>query len=86
VPEHPQIFAAWAREAAAYRDAAMAARRARVVRVSAPEPRCRGNLGQGRRVTRYEAVPQTNHFTVLDALTEPNSAMVERLAALAAAT
>src|ERR1043166_3426456 len=28
VPEHPQIFAAWAREAAAYRDAATAARRA----------------------------------------------------------
>jgi arylformamidase len=33
--------------------------------------------------TRYEAVPQTNHFTVLDALTDENSAMVGRLAALA---
>jgi arylformamidase len=35
-------------------------------------------------VTRYEAVPQKNHFTVLDALTDPQSAMVARLAALAA--
>lgn len=35
-------------------------------------------------VTRYEAVPQTNHFTVLDTLTDPDSAMVERLTALAA--
>ena len=34
--------------------------------------------------TRYEAVPQTNHFTVLDALTDAGSAMVSRLAALAA--
>jgi arylformamidase len=33
--------------------------------------------------TRYEAVPQTNHFTVLDALTDARSPMVERLAALA---
>jgi arylformamidase len=28
VPEHPEIFAAWVREAAGYRDAATAARRA----------------------------------------------------------
>ncbi len=34
--------------------------------------------------TRYEAVPQTNHFTVLDALTNAQSAMVSRLAMLAA--
>jgi len=34
-------------------------------------------------VTRYEAVPQTNHFTVIDALADPHSAMVSRLAALA---
>lgn len=34
--------------------------------------------------TRYEAVPGTNHFTVLDPLTDPESAMVKRLAALAA--
>jgi arylformamidase len=33
--------------------------------------------------TRYEAVAQTNHFTVVDALTDPDSAMVGRLAALA---
>jgi arylformamidase len=33
--------------------------------------------------TRYEAVPQTNHFTVLDALTDAQSAMVGRLATLA---
>ncbi|HML14695.1 MAG TPA: alpha/beta hydrolase [Xanthobacteraceae bacterium] len=32
--------------------------------------------------TRYEAVPQKNHFTVLDALTDPDSAMVSRLVAL----
>jgi len=36
-------------------------------------------------VTRYEAVPQTNHFTVLAALTDPESAMVKRLVTLAAA-
>jgi arylformamidase len=34
-------------------------------------------------VTRYEAVPQTNHFTVIDALTDAQSAMVARLVALA---
>jgi arylformamidase len=34
-------------------------------------------------VTRYEAVPQTNHFTVLDALTDAQSSMVARLLALA---
>jgi arylformamidase len=33
--------------------------------------------------TRYEAVPQTNHFTVLDALTDAQSDMASRLAALA---
>jgi arylformamidase len=33
-------------------------------------------------VTRYEAVPQTNHFTVLNALADPQSAMVARLVAL----
>jgi arylformamidase len=32
--------------------------------------------------TRYEAIPGTNHFTVLDALTDPSSAMVARLLAL----
>jgi arylformamidase len=33
-------------------------------------------------VARYEAVPQTNHFTVLNALADPQSAMVARLVAL----
>jgi arylformamidase len=33
--------------------------------------------------TRYEAIPGTNHFTVIDALTDPQSAMVGRLAELA---
>jgi arylformamidase len=34
-------------------------------------------------VTRFEAVASANHFTVLDPLTDPGSAMVARLAALA---
>ena len=34
--------------------------------------------------TRYEAVPGANHFTVLDPLSDPNSAMTARCAALAA--
>jgi arylformamidase len=33
--------------------------------------------------TRYEAIPGMNHFTVIDALTDPQSAMVGRLADLA---
>jgi arylformamidase len=33
--------------------------------------------------SRYEAVAGTNHFTVIDALPDPNSAMVARLAELA---
>ncbi len=33
--------------------------------------------------TRYEDVPGVNHFTILDALAVPNSAMVERLVTLA---
>ena len=36
--------------------------------------------------TRYEAIAGTNHFTVIDALTDPNSAMVGRLAELAKKT
>ena len=32
--------------------------------------------------TRYEAIAGTNHFTVIDALTDPDSAMVARLAEL----
>ena len=34
--------------------------------------------------TRYEEMPGANHFTVLDPLTDPNSAMTARVAALAA--
>ena len=33
--------------------------------------------------TRYEAVPGMNHFTVCDPLTDPNSAMTQRLVELA---
>jgi arylformamidase len=33
--------------------------------------------------TRYEAIPGMNHFTVCDAMTDPESAMVDRLAELA---
>jgi arylformamidase len=33
--------------------------------------------------SRYEAIADTNHFTVIDALADPNSAMVARLAELA---
>jgi arylformamidase len=36
--------------------------------------------------TRYEAIAGTNHFTVIDALTDPQSAMVARLAELAKKT
>jgi arylformamidase len=32
--------------------------------------------------TRYEPIAGTNHFTIVDALSDPKSAMVERLAAL----
>ena len=33
--------------------------------------------------TRYQAIAGTNHFTVIDALSDPQSAMVGRLAELA---
>jgi arylformamidase len=33
--------------------------------------------------TRYEEVPGTNHFTVLDPLADPQSAMTRRVAELA---
>jgi arylformamidase len=35
--------------------------------------------------TRYEAIAHANHFTVCDALSDPNSSMVERLTELATA-
>lgn len=38
---------------------------------------------QARAETRYEEIAGTNHFTVLDALGDPNSAMSQRVAALA---
>jgi arylformamidase len=38
-----------------------------------------GNAGVA---TRYEEIAGADHFTVLDALTDPNSAMVVRLLAL----
>jgi arylformamidase len=34
--------------------------------------------------TRYEEIPGTNHFTVIDGLADPQNAMVARLAELAA--
>jgi arylformamidase len=34
-------------------------------------------------VTRYEEVPGANHFTVVDALSDPNSAMTARVVTLA---
>jgi arylformamidase len=42
-----------------------------------------GKLGVA---TRYEAVPGMNHFTVIDALAEPKSAMVARITELALLT
>ena len=34
-------------------------------------------------LTRYEEIADTNHFTVIDALADSNSAMTARVAALA---
>ena len=34
-------------------------------------------------LTRYEEIPGTNHFTVIDPLSDPNSAMTARVAAMA---
>jgi arylformamidase len=42
--------------------------------------------GKDGTTTRLEAVPDTNHFTVIDALTDPQSAMVGRLVELCALT
>ena len=39
--------------------------------------------GRDGAITRYEALPDKNHFTVLDALSDPHSAMVARLVELA---
>jgi arylformamidase len=38
---------------------------------------------QGMALTRYEEIAGTNHFTVVDPLSDPNSAMTARVAALA---
>jgi arylformamidase len=40
---------------------------------------------QGNAKTRYEEIPGTNHFTVIDALADPQSAMTARVAELALA-
>ncbi len=40
---------------------------------------------QGKARTRYEEIAGTNHFTIIDALADPNSAMVARVAELAKA-
>jgi len=39
--------------------------------------------GQAGVATRYEAIAGQNHFTVVEALRDPKSAMVERLVELA---
>jgi arylformamidase len=39
--------------------------------------------GKGGTQARYEAIPDKNHFTVIDAFADPQSAMVARLAELA---
>jgi arylformamidase len=38
---------------------------------------------QKKALTRYEEIPGTNHFTVIDPLGDPNSAMTARVAAMA---
>ncbi|HXZ22860.1 MAG TPA: alpha/beta hydrolase [Pseudolabrys sp.] len=38
---------------------------------------------QGTALTRYEEIPGANHFTVVDPLSDPNSAMTARVAAMA---
>ncbi|HUL86706.1 MAG TPA: alpha/beta hydrolase [Pseudolabrys sp.] len=38
---------------------------------------------QGQALTRYEEIAGTNHFTVIDPLSDPNSEMTARIAALA---
>jgi arylformamidase len=40
----------------------------------------------GKAETRYQEVPDTNHFTVIDALADPQSAMTRRVAELARRT
>ncbi len=47
-----------------------------------PSPR-RG--GKAASQTRYEEIPGTNHFTVIDALADPQSAMTARVVELARA-
>jgi arylformamidase len=42
--------------------------------------------GKGGTQSRYDEIAGTNHFTVLDALTDPQSDMVKRLATLAGAS
>jgi arylformamidase len=44
------------------------------------------NWRRGATLTRYEEIAGTNHFTVVDALADPDSAMTARVAALAQST
>jgi arylformamidase len=39
--------------------------------------------GKGGAQTRFEGIPEKNHFTVIDAMADPQSAMVSRLVELA---
>ena len=52
-------------------------------RVPAPERVIAQTWGKDGAATRYQEIPGTNHFTVIDALADPDSEMVKRLAELA---
>ncbi len=51
--------------------------------IPAAEQDHRRRLGRAGVETRYEAMPGTNHFTVCDPMTDPDSAMTKRLVELA---
>ena len=59
-------------------------RRARIRTNSGARASSSCRRGRARRKTRYEEIAGTNHFTVIDPLTDPQSAMVARIAELAA--
>ena len=46
-------------------------RRPGIQRIPAPEPDHCGGMGEGRHRSRYEEIAGTDHFTVLDALSDP---------------
>ena len=60
-------------------------RRRGVDRIPAAEPARRDSWGKAGVATRYEEIAGTNHFSVVDPLTDPRSAMVGRLVELAGA-